>query len=247
MAKSKPASVQTQFHDSDALCRHVSQLGAGTCLLSFSCGKDSTAAWLQLRHHFNRIVPYYLYRVPGLQFVEDRLRYFEDFFGSRIIRLPHPSLYRMLNNLVFQPPEHRPIIQELNLPLFSYDEINSIIREDSGLPANTFCASGVRMCDSAARWANVKRQGPINHSRLAFYPVFDWRKDKLIQELTDSGVKMPIDYKLFGVSFDGINEQFLGPIREHYPADYQRILEFFPLAEAELARAAFREGRRYAA
>ena len=74
-------------------------------LLAFSTGKDAVAAWLAIREHFDAVHPYYLYIVPGLEFVDESLDYYERFFGVRIARLPHPSLHRMLNNFVFQPPE----------------------------------------------------------------------------------------------------------------------------------------------
>jgi len=35
-----------------------------TCLLSFSRGKYSIAAWIELRRHFPRIEPFYCYRCP---------------------------------------------------------------------------------------------------------------------------------------------------------------------------------------
>ena len=76
-----------------------------TAILAFSTGKDSIAAWLQMRRYFKRIVPYYCYSVPNLGFVERSLAYYEDFFGTHIYRLPHRSLYRCLRGLVFQPPE----------------------------------------------------------------------------------------------------------------------------------------------
>lgn len=63
-------------------------------LISFSCGKDSLAAWLWLRERGIQLVPYYLYWVPGLSFVEEALAYYEEFFGTHIIRLPHPYFYR---------------------------------------------------------------------------------------------------------------------------------------------------------
>ena len=70
-----------------------------TAILAFSTGKDSIAAWLQMRKYFKRIIPYYCYTVPGLTFVEESLKYYEDFFGTHICRLPHRSLARMLRNL----------------------------------------------------------------------------------------------------------------------------------------------------
>lgn len=37
-------------------------------------------------------------------------------------------------------------------------------------------------------------------------------------------------------SFFELVPEFLARVRTHYPADYKRILEWFPLAEAEMFR-----------
>ena len=218
-----------------------------TAILSFSCGKDSIAAWLELRRYFTRIVPYYLYPVPGLEFVETSLAYYEAFFGTRIIRLPHPSLYRQLNNLVFQPPTSRIPIEDAELGTFTYDHVNEIVRQDCGLDPSTYVAVGVRAADSVIRGATLRRCGPVNHARKTWYPVYDWNKDRVISEIQAAGVRLPVDYRIFGMSFDGIDFRFLKPLKQHFPRDYQRILEFFPLAEVELVRAAYRDGERYVA
>lgn len=42
-------------------------------LLAFSTGKDAIAAWLAVRDSFEAVHPYYLYLVPGLEFVEESL------------------------------------------------------------------------------------------------------------------------------------------------------------------------------
>lgn len=210
-----------------------------TVLLSFSTGKDSIAAYLAIRDVFPHVVPYYLYLVPGLEFVEQSLEYYEGVFGRRIVRLPHPSLYRMLSGLVFQPPERCEIIEHAALGRFTYHDINTVLIEELGLPPATHIASGVRAVDSPIRWAHFQRRGAINENTRQFYPVYDWRKARLIDAIKCSGIKLPVDYKLFGRSFDGIDLRFLYPIRQHFPRDYQRILDWFPLADMELARYEF--------
>lgn len=35
-----------------------------TVLLGMNCGKDSIAAWLAIKPHFRRIVPYHMHLVP---------------------------------------------------------------------------------------------------------------------------------------------------------------------------------------
>lgn len=207
-----------------------------TILLAFSCGKDAIATWLECRKYFPRIVPYCMYLVPDLEFVERSIRYYEDWFGCHIVRVPHPSLYRMLNALVFQPPERAAIIDSLALENFEYLDMQDAIRSHLSLPDTCYTASGVRSADSPQRMLSLRRYGAINHAKRQFFPIWDWRKARLLEEIRGAGVRLPVDYQMFGRSFDGIDYRFLAPIRERFPRDYARILEWFPLADLEIKR-----------
>lgn len=210
-----------------------------TVLLSFSRGKDSIAAYLAIRHRFERVIPFYLYQVPRLAFVEESLAYFERelFDGEHIIRLPHPSLLRQLNNFVFQPPERCAIIEAADFPDVDYRDVNGWLAAELGLdPELAFCATGVRATDSPMRRAHFSQRGAINWTDRLFYPVWDWNKDRIVSAIRDAGVRLPIDYKLFGRSLDGLDLRFLLPMREHLPDDYRRTLEWFPLADLEIFR-----------
>lgn len=209
-----------------------------TIILSFSAGKDSIAAWLALKPHFKRIVPVYMYLVPGLEFIDHNIKYYEEVFETPIIQMPNPSLYRMLKARAFQPPERNLIIEEFGIQNFDNDDLFSLICEDQGLPPNTFVATGVRAADSPNRRSSINKHGPVTLSRTPpiFHPIWDWRKDQLIEVIRDSKVKLPIDYQWFGRSFDGIDLRFIYPLKQHAPADYARILEWFPLAELEIFR-----------
>lgn len=205
-------------------------------LLAFSTGKDAVAAWLAIREHFDRVHPYYLYLVPGLEFVEQSLDYYERFFGAKIARLPHPSVHRWLNNFTFQPPERCAVIEQAGLPDFDYQDIRQVMIEDHGLQPGMLVADGVRASDSPMRRIAIKTHGPISLNQGRYHPVWDWRKADLIACFRKHGVKLPVDYKLFGRSFDGLDLRFLLPLKKHRPADYRKVLEFFPLAELEIFR-----------
>lgn len=220
----------------NAVCDLVREAcGHNKALLSFSCGKDSWAAWLSARDDFD-FQPYYLYLVPGLEFVEEYLGYAEQILGKRVVRLPHPSFYRLLNHAIFQAPERRRIIWAANLDNWSYEDMRDAVIEDHQLPDNCWVASGVRAADSPMRRAALLKNGGINANRRQFYPCWDWNKARLMEELQRANIKLPVDYKIFGRSFDGIDLRFLIKIREHFPRDYQRILDWFPLADMEIAR-----------
>lgn len=210
-----------------------------TIVLSFSCGKDSIAAWLELRkrkYAFKRIIPVYMWLVPGMEFVEESLEYYEKFFRTHIYRIPHPSFYRWLNNLTFQSPENCHVIDAINFPQPDYDGLMKWLSEDLGYKEKPWMATGVRAADSPTRRAAITRYGAINERRRTFFPVWDWNKARLIEEISAAGVKLPVDYPMFGRSFDGIDRRFMEPLKGYYPRDYQRILQFFPLADIDIFR-----------
>jgi predicted phosphoadenosine phosphosulfate sulfurtransferase len=206
-----------------------------TILLSFSCGKDSIAAWLTLRPHFRRIIPYYLYSIPDLSFVNKSLDYYEQWFGCKIYRAPHPSLARWLNNMVFQSPENCEEIYDAGIPKIDYVSQVARVAEMAGI-SDTWTATGVRAADSPYRLIAIRKHGGINRKEQKFYPIWDWKKERLVKCLQEAKIKLPIDYKLFGRSFDGIDYRFLKPIKDHFPEDYQKILTYFPLAHLEILR-----------
>lgn len=205
-------------------------------LLAFSTGKDAIAAWLAIRDHFDEVIPYYLYLVPGLEFVEESLAYYEKFFGVKITRLPHPSLHKWLNFKIFQPPENCLCIEQARLPNFGYYHIQQAMVQMYKLPSDTLVADGVRAADSPIRRVSMGVHGTINYNRLKYHPIWDWRKKDLIDCFKKHNVKLPIDYKIFGRSFDGIDLRFLLPLKKHLPDDYKKVLEWFPLAELEIFR-----------
>lgn len=205
-------------------------------LLAMSGGKDALAAWVALRDAGVDVRPYYMYLVPGLEFVDESLARIEEHFGRRVARYPHPSLYRWLNNFTFQSPERLAVIEAARLPSPTYEQIVSLIREDFGLPATTWVADGVRAADSPVRRMSIIRHGAMKPAKRKVSPIWDWRKREVLDGLAGAGIPLPPEYEWFGRSFDGLDYRFLEPLSRHAPDDYARILEWFPLAELELVR-----------
>lgn len=228
------------FDNSDEICRYVSDITDGVCILSFSRGKDSIVSWLKLKRFFKIIVPVYLYSIRGLSFVEDSIKYYEDFFKTRILQMPHPSYYRWFNKFVFQAPDNLWKIESLGLPDFTYDDVFDIIREKCGIKA-AFGATGVRSSDSVMRRMIINKYGPLNWKRKTFFPVFDYKKEDLVHELNGSGIHLPVDYLWFGRTFDGIDYRFISVIKEKSPGDYEKIINMFPLVELETKKIEWRK------
>ncbi|MCP4083215.1 MAG: phosphoadenosine phosphosulfate reductase [Planctomycetaceae bacterium] len=210
------------------------ELGQSTVLLSFSCGKDSVALWLAMREHFE-IIPFYLYRIPGISFVEDSLRYYENFFGQEIIRLPHPDFYSMIINFVWQPPQRVAWIHAMGIKQLYYDDINWVLGKKFGLET-PMCCTGIRAVDNVRRRVYIKRSGPINMKRNYFYPIWDINMAGILQMFVDAKIKLAIDYRLFGRSFDGMDYRFVNAVKENYPEDWELLKQWFPFIEMEIMR-----------
>lgn len=206
-------------------------------LLAFSRGKDSLATWLALRESGVEVVPFHLYRIPGLRFVDESIQVFEEFFGTRIRQYPHPALFRWLVNLTFQVPERIRTIEAAALPQFTYEELHEAIKDDVGLPPDTWVADGVRACDSPDRRSAMKMRGPWRQAGRKVSPIWDWRI-RHVREIRDRfDCPQAIDYEWFGRSYDGIDYRFTEPLSRFAPDDYQRLLDWFPLTDLELFRA----------
>lgn len=207
-----------------------------TVLLAFSNGKDSIGAWLELRKTF-KVVPFYQFYVPGLSFIEDSLRYYERFFECEkpMVQVPHRKFWLWLQEYAFQCPASSELLDDVEIPEYRVYDIADWLREDLGLP-EAYLAISIRAADNLSRRIQIKQRGAVNHARKTFYPIPDWDDARLASEIEAAGVKLPIDYRIFARSFEGLRNEFMDPIARLYPADWARILAWFPWAGLELER-----------
>lgn len=220
-----------------ALMQAVRKTYGPRALLAFSRGKDSLATWLAMREHFDEIVPVHFVRVPGLEFVDESLDYYERFFGVRIYRLPHPKTYGMLRSFLFQTPSRIGLITGFDLPeQYDFPDAHDLLRAEEGLDEAVPCANGIRAADSPMRRVSLMTHGPISYNTRQWSPIWEYKKEELLKLIDRNEAKLPVDYRIFGRTFDGLDYRYLKPMKEHFPNDYKRVLEWFPLAELELWR-----------
>jgi hypothetical protein len=207
----------------------------GPVLLSFSCGKDSIAAWVALEAAGIEVVPVYLYVVPGIPFVERSIAYFEDAFGTRILQYPHMAFFAYINNSTLQPPERERVLYHNGLPAMRAEDVWALARHDTGLE-DAWIADGVRASDSIVRRASLSRHGVAKQSSRKMSPIADWLKGEVMAAIEGRGLELPIDYQLFGRSFDGLDRRFIGPLHDHMPEDWEYLKRWFPLLAVDLIR-----------
>lgn len=220
-------------------CLEEMRQEGGRVLLSFSRGKDSLAAWCVLRDAGFEVIPFHMVLIWGLEFVEEALDWYERHFGVHIYQVQHPTTWIWLNQLVAQPPHRLDVIEQLDLPTFSYADLNAGMKRTAGLQDSAWVAVGTRLIDNPIRRMMLKTRGPLNHKLRQAYPIFDMRRADQIEILKRNGVLLPVDYEMFARSFDGIDYRFLAAIKSRYPKDYQTILEWFPMQDMEFARVEF--------
>lgn len=220
------------YSNSDELCRMMAKKN-DTIMISFSMGKDSIASWLFAKKYFKKIIPVYFYGIPNLSFIKRQVEYFENYFDTHIIQLPHPTLVDQLNYGLFMGINEIRIINRLNFPDVKYDSFFDLLREKYG---EMYVAIGNRACDNVQRYTSFITHGVVNEKRRTFWPVFDFTDSDVYDIIKESNVKLPIDYKLFGKTFDGLQERFLLEVKREFPEDFERIKEIFPFVELELLR-----------
>lgn len=222
--------------DSDSLVTRVKN-EVNDLILYFSCGKDSIAMWLWLRGKGFNILPVYLYTVPGLRSDQENLTYYENYFGQHIMRFPHPLMYEMLNGMYFQPPENAAKITAWRLPKFNFADIDKVIDEGylNGRPF--YAAMGMRMADNLDRRMMMYQNGALGQkARRYYYAIWDWNVARVGEIVSKNNCKIPKAYKFIGRTVAAIDYLYMRPFREIYPDDYQKILDWFPMLEAEFFR-----------
>lgn len=236
--------MQAHYKNSDELCEAAAAEFDGTCLLSFSCGKDAVASWLQLKRHFKRIIPINYAQWPDIEYHEKVLRYYEKFFDTRIVRLIHPKFWEHLYGGTMQTREQELILARIGRPAkHDFRVLAAAVREDLGLPANTPEAVGMRVADSLNRRAVVKMHGSYSSKNKTFFPVFDWDMNRLVSEIQTAGVKLPPDYLEMGRSLDGVYAQYTRALKRMAPQDFEAMKRWYPLVEADMLRREWREDR----
>ena len=223
------------------------QQGHNTFLIAFSRGKDSLSAAIALRDAGFDLIPFTFIGTPGLSFIEDALDYYErNLFGGRhIARVVGPGFLHLMRHGMYALPQWLPVTDALKVAVNTdtFDvHIQDCLLAQHGLPPATMTAKGIRALDNLWRRRILVMNGPVVYKKRQFYTNWDWSISKVIEVITGAGLKLPPDYHLWGHSYFDGQPEFLFAIRKHYPDDYRKILEFFPLMEAAMFR--FDMGRR---
>ena len=197
-----------------------------TVIVSFSMGKDSIVTLDLCQKYFKHVYPFFMYLVPGLEFQERALKTYEKQYAINIIRVPHFENSEFYRYGSFREPDE-------SVPVVKIAQIYDYIRGATGA---TWIAGGERINDSIVRRAMLKHSSSIDSERGRLYPLISWTKADVLEYIKLNHLFYPRFNQELGFSFHSLAGKELTVIKRVYPADYQRILKFFPEAEAGVVR-----------
>lgn len=199
-----------------------------TVLLAFSAGKDSLACLTVLTHLGFTVKPYYLYGVPGLNFVDTYIRYIEQRFNVQIAQYPNPSFGDEV-----RMGWYRAALPDF--PRITMPELREVIRADLG---TRMIVTGQKKMDSVQRRAMISSVNAIDEKHGYAYPLAEWNDRDVHALLNMHRVNLPPDYNADSTgNFGGaITPRWCKWIKAHSPQDWQTILKYYPHAEAALLK-----------
>lgn len=193
-----------------------------TVLISFSMGKDSIATMDLCFKYFKRVQPFFMYMVPNLEFQEEALGKYERHYNTKIIRVPHFETSDFYRYGSFRDPD-------FSVPRVKIKWIYDYLRSQTGI---YWISGGEKINDSMVRRAMLKNSGSINEKRGRFFPIMYWSDKDVKKYIELNHLLYPKFNQELGFSFHGLAGKELSAIKKIYPEDYQRIIKFFPEAEA---------------
>lgn len=199
---------------------------ADSVIVGFSGGKDSIVTLDLCFKYFKRVVPFFMYLVPELEFQEKTLKWYENKYNTEIIRIPHFEVSEFLKYGSFT-------VADWNVDVVGIKDTYSYMRETTGIH---WIAAGERCADSIVRNAMIKKSGSVDYKRGRFYPLAYWKKQEVLEYIKYKKLYLSPEQRKIGFSFRSLAGCELSIIKEMYPKDYEKILKVYPFAGAGVER-----------
>lgn len=217
-------------------------------VLHFSTGADSVACFLKLRENGINPILVYKYFIKNLPMVQNYIDYFERKFNVKVYQIPS-TLYVEARACNFWGLPHLDWEQNLathsDLANFYVAYTKDFIDEtiDERLGKGCVFHLGLRYTDGLRRYQHLTKHGVQFKNK--FYPIASYKVGDVKDLLNKYDCKLPIEYGLWGISFEGPRAWNLPLLKEHCPETFRMIAEKFPLVKAEMMRDRFNKLNRH--
>lgn len=194
-------------------------------MVSFSGGKDSCAVLDMCVRAFDHVEAFFLYFLPGLECAEAELEKARKRWGVTIHQYPHWVGARALRSGVFRAPSY----QFDDLPDYKLRDIYDLVIRNHKIP---MIATGNKKADSLWRRRNLST---IAHYTDVCHPIIGWSMPDVLTYLGKHNIPRPSGSATRATGIDLSTPSLLW-MHDTHPADFKRICEVFPFAEAVVWR-----------
>lgn len=203
-------------------------------ILHFSTGADSVACFLRLREHGIEPILVYKYFIKGLPMVENYIDYFQKKFNVKVYQLPHTLCTEAVDNAFYQKPvkameKFRNNITQYSLFAYTKEVIDNGIADCFGGKDVVFHI-GLRYTDGLRRYQHLMKNGVQFKNK--FYPIASFKVGDIYDLLDKYECYLPIEYGLWGISFESPRSFNINLIKEHCPETFNAIKAKFPMIQA---------------
>jgi hypothetical protein len=218
-------------------------------LLHFSCGADSIAAYIRLKDEGIKPILCYQYFLPDIPFIKNYIDYFEKKYNEKIIQTPSTLFYENFDNAFYQNPLLQDRIYEAMGKYELYTRNKKTLKYELGQrfsqngKYNVIHCVGLKYTDGINRFTHLRKNGVLFKDHL--YPVADCKVSDIKQLLDKENLKLPIEYKLWGISFESPRSFNIPLIKEHLPESYKYIKKYCPFIAIEAHRPKYNELNRH--
>jgi len=217
----------------------VDSLKDKTNILHFSCGADAVASYLRLREYEVKPVLIYHYFIKDLPIHQNYIDWFEKKFNERIYQFPSTLFSEMLDNALFQyPVKAREKFR---------NRIGTVLEGHTKEKFDRFLANaiggdvvfhlGLKYTDGLHRFRHLSKNGCSFGNK--FYPIASFQTKDIQDILEKYDCLLPLEYGLWGTSFESPRAWNINLIKENCPVTYKMILDWFPLIGSEGLRDRF--------
>ena len=209
--------------------KKVNTLKDKTNILHFSCGADAIACYLRLKEYDIKPILIYHYFLKDLPMVKNYIDWFEKKFNERIYQFPSTLFTDIFDRALFQYPVKA---RERFRNRIGYDMAGFTKEKFDKFLANTVGGDvvfhlGLKYTDGVMRYQHLIKNGCSFKNK--FYPIASFQVKDIQDILEKHNCLLPIEYSLWGISFESPRPWNINLIKEHCPETYRQILDVFPL------------------
>lgn len=216
---------------SRSMLEGVRHAGVDAVLVGLSGGKDSLTTLDLCVQVFPRVECYYMYLVDGLACVETGIYHAVNRYKVKLHKVPHFDLINLYRSATFR--WH--LAAADNWTAGKYTEVEAYVRHVAGIE---WTVTGQRMDESLERRGMLTPIKGLDWRHRRVYPLWRWVSRDVFAYLRARRIPLPEDFGkgARGVAGMSLSAETLRYLKAEHPADYAKVLEVFPFAEAQVKR-----------